>query len=81
MTRTLPSSTECEQGLLGAILWQPDLLNDCVVKIGDSEAFHDLKHELIYRTLVELANEMKPIEVISLQKALKEKKSTIVGLF
>ncbi len=74
MTRTLPSSTECEQGLLGAILWQPDLLNDCVVKIGDSEAFHDLKHELIYRTLVELANEMKPIEVISLQKALKEKK-------
>lgn len=75
LDRQPPHSIEAEQGLLGAILLSPnDNMNECVEKLGtDAEIFYDLRHQSIYEVLVEMWENKKPIDLITLQQALKDK--------
>jgi len=71
--RSLPHSLEAEQGLLGSILIsQRELLGNCVEQI-DSTAFHFPAHQVMYDVLVELWNESKPIDFITLKQELEDR--------
>ena len=41
-----------------------------------AEAFYDLRHQTIYATLVGMFNDRKPIDLITLQQALKDQRDT-----
>lgn len=75
LDRLPPQSIEAEQGVLGCILWSPnDSINECVLKFkGDSEVFYDLRHQTIFDTIVEMADKMEAVEIITLQQRLKDK--------
>jgi len=72
--RLPPHSLEAERGVLGCILLSP---NPCM---GESlellkaqpEVFYDPRHQIIYRTLIEMFEQREPIDVITLQQRLKD---------
>jgi replicative DNA helicase len=74
--RLPPHSIEAEQGVLGCVLLDPPhCLGECVEKCKQgSEVFYDMRHQLIYDTLVEMQNDGEGIDVITLQQRLKNKK-------
>jgi len=74
--RLPPHSPEAEQGVLGCILLSPsECLGVGIEKLkAGAEAFYDLRHQTIYATLVEMYDEREPIDVITLQERLKNKK-------
>lgn len=74
MIRTPPHSHESEQGVLGCILLSPmDCVGKCVEAIGgDLEAFYDLRHRTIYETIVKMADERVPLDLITIQQRLKD---------
>lgn len=71
-----PHSTEAEQGVLGCILLSPqDSLDACTLKFKDSaEPFFDLRHRVIYESMVGMFTAAQPIDIITLHQALKEGK-------
>jgi len=71
--RSLPHSIEAEQGLLGSILIsQRELLGTCIEQM-DASAFHLPAHQIIYNTLIDLWNESKPIDFITLTQILADR--------
>lgn len=75
MGRLPPHAPEAEQGVLGCILLSPnECLGECIAKIkSGAEVFYDLRHQLIYNTLVEMYDQRQPIDLITLQQRLKDK--------
>jgi len=68
--RVMPSNTDAEASLLGAILIDPDAL----VKIADvitDQDFYDARHEHIYEAIVKLYDKRSPIDVLTLADQLK----------
>jgi len=66
----LPYNIESEASVLGAIL----IDNDALIKIADTlavEDFYDLRHQHIYRSTMELYEDNKPIDVLTLSNRLK----------
>ena len=73
-SRSLPHSTEAEQGVLGCLLWDSaTCFNEVEVKVGEEEFFYDLRHQTIYDAIKELADNGQPVEIITLQQKLKDK--------
>lgn len=74
--RLPPHAIEAEQGVLGCILLDPPhCLGECVEKCKNgAEMFYDLRHQVIYDTLVEMQNDGEAIDVITLQQRLKNNK-------
>lgn len=72
--RLPPHAPEMEQGMIGCILLSPnDCLNQIIVKYGSSdEIFYDLRHQAIFSNLVQMWENKKPIDVITLQQRLKD---------
>jgi len=71
--RSLPHSLEAELGLLGSVLIsQRELLGTCVEQI-DQTAFHLPAHQIVYQTLIDLWNESKPIDFITLTQELTDR--------
>lgn len=71
--RLPPHSMEAEQGLLGSILIAPDeWLDRCAEQIGE-KTFYFPAHQTIFDVLVGLRDAGKPIELITILNALKEK--------
>jgi replicative DNA helicase len=73
--RLPPHSTEAEGALLGCILLSPDsCLVECVQKNKAGEKlFYDLRHQTLYRALVEMWDEMEPIDLITLRQWLSDR--------
>lgn len=71
--RMPPHSDEAERGVLGCILTSPILcLPEVVARIGASgAAFYDLRHGVLYSLCVALADELKPIDLFTVQTGLK----------
>lgn len=71
--RLPPNSPEAEQGLLSSILLDPPMVMPmCVERMGgEGEQFYDMRHQTIFKTMVELYEDGDPIEVISLVTRLK----------
>jgi replicative DNA helicase len=73
--RLPPHSIEAEQGVLGCIMLSPnDCLGICLEKFKKGvEVFYDLRHQVIFDTLVAMYDGKKAIDLITLQENLKLK--------
>lgn len=72
LDRLPPHSLEAEQGVLGCILWDPlPSLDVCQSRLRGGDWAYDLRHQAIYRAVVQLHAAMRPVELIGLQEALK----------
>lgn len=70
--RTLPNSSDAEQGVLGSMLLDPNVIGDAVEQI-DAAHFYVPAHATIYETLIELWVAQTPIDLITLTQTLKDK--------
>ncbi|MGI9243479.1 MAG: replicative DNA helicase [Verrucomicrobiales bacterium] len=72
--KALPSSAEAEKGVLSAILQSPsDLIGTAIISLKPT-AFYVPAHRILYELLIELDQEGKPCDPISLQEALSKRK-------
>lgn len=70
--RILPHSIEAEKSVIGAML----MGREAVMTAGEiliSEDFYQQQYGIVFDAMVELFNEGKPVDVITLQDRLKEK--------
>ncbi len=70
--RVLPHSIEAEQSVVGAMLMDKDAIMTASEAIG-REDFYQASYGIIFESMVELFNEGKPADLITLQERLKEK--------
>ena len=73
--RLPPHSHEAEQGALGCQLLSP---NECVGEViqkgVSNDSYYDLRHQTIQDELVTMFNKHIPIDVVTLQQRLKDRK-------
>ncbi|TDF94373.1 replicative DNA helicase [Paenibacillus piri] len=72
MDRIPPQNLEAEQAVLGAILLDSDSLVTAMERIS-SDDFYRTSHQRIFESMVELAEENEPIDLITLTAALQNK--------
>ncbi len=71
--RIPPQNVDAEASLLGSILIDTEALGRVADKIH-SEDFYDKRHELIYDSIINLYNNHKPVDLLTLSNELEEKK-------
>ena len=70
ISRALPSNADAEKGVISAMLQSPDdIVGEAVQKLVP-EAFYVPAHKTLFELLINLADEGKPIDPITLQEAL-----------
>ncbi len=74
LERVPPHNEEAEQAFLGSLILQGDMLDEVGSKIHKN-SFYFEKHEIIYQSILELAEEYRPVDLITLTNKLKEKSS------
>ena len=70
--RILPHSIEAEQSVIGAMLMGREAVMTAS-EILISDDFYQQQYGVIFDAMVELFNEGKPVDVVTLQDRLKEK--------
>ena len=70
--RVLPHSLEAEQSVVGAMLMDKDAIMTAA-EIVSREDFYQTTYGILFEAMVELFNEGKPVDLITLQERLKEK--------
>ena len=70
--RVLPHSIEAEQAVVGSMLMDRDAILTSS-EIISGEDFYQTAYGVIFDTVVEIYNEGKPVDLITLQERLKEK--------
>jgi len=72
--RLPPHSEDMERGVLGCVLLSPnEALALCIQKFPDGKAeFYDLRHQVIYDTLVGMYLNQQPVDVVTLYEKLKQ---------
>ena len=70
--RVLPHSIEAEQAVVGAMLMDKDAII-VASEIITKDDFYQTAYGVIFGAIVEIANEGKPVDLITLQSCLKEK--------
>ena len=70
--RILPHSIEAEQSVIGSMLLDRDAIL-VASEILTSDDFYQNQYGIIFDAMVELCNEGKPVDTITLQNRLKEK--------
>ncbi|HIY18713.1 MAG TPA: replicative DNA helicase [Candidatus Blautia avistercoris] len=70
--RILPHSLEAEQSVIGSMILDRDAIL-VASEILTSEDFYQNQYGVIFDAMVELCNEGKPVDLITLQNRLKEK--------
>lgn len=70
--RVLPHSLEAEQSVVGAMLMDKDAIMTAA-EIVSREDFYQTAYGILFEAMVELSNEGKPVDLITLQERLKEK--------
>lgn len=72
--RLPPHSIGAEQGVLGCVMLAPnETLPVVLSKIKSPEFFYDLRHQVIFETVVEMHGKGEPIDLITLQQKLKDR--------
>jgi len=76
MDRLPPFSSEAEQGVLGCVLLSPpDCMGICIEKFKrGADVFYDLRNQNIFEVLAEMYDRKEPIDLITLQQRLKDRK-------
>lgn len=70
--RILPHSTEAEQSVIGSMIMDRDAIVSASEIIIGSD-FYENQYAILFETMVELHNEGRPVDLITLQDRLKEK--------
>ena len=70
--RVMPHSIEAEQSVVGAMLMDKDAIITAS-EIISGQDFYQTAYGVIFDSMVELFNEGKPVDLITLQERLKEK--------
>ncbi|MGP0583676.1 replicative DNA helicase [Paenibacillus timonensis] len=71
MLPDLPNDLAAECSVLGAILIEPETLE--YTELLEPEAFYHAGHQIIFRRIVELADEGQPIDLVTLTGRLKDR--------
>lgn len=70
--RIPPHSEEAERGVLGAALLLPERVLDLAVEKGlREEAFYDPRHRLIYKAIITLHDESRPVDLLTVGDSLR----------
>ena len=72
--RVLPHSIEAEQSVVGAMLMDKEAIMTAS-EIISGEDFYQTTYGVVFNSIVELYNEGKPVDLITLQDRLREKSS------
>ena len=72
LKRVLPHSIEVEQSVIGSMLMDKDAI-PAAVDILNKEDFYSTQYGIMFECMVELFNEAKPIDLITVQNRLREK--------
>ena len=76
--RVMPHSIEAEQSVVGAMLMDKDAITTAG-EIISGDDFYQASYGVIFDSMIELFNEGKPVDLITLQERLKEKDAQIVA--
>lgn len=74
LDRLPPHSNEAEQGVLGCLLWDPNVcVPECQARLKDCPDWaYDHRHLAIYEHIVALHRELRPVELNSVQQRLRD---------
>ena len=72
MKRVLPHSIEAEQSVIGSMLMDKEAII-AASEIVTASDFYQQQYGIMFETMVELFNEGKPVDLVTLQDRLKEK--------
>ncbi len=72
LKRVLPHSIEAEQSVIGAMLMDKDAIV-IASELLQGDDFYGKQYGIVFETMVELNNEAKPVDTVTLQDRLKEK--------
>jgi len=70
--RVLPHSAEAEQSVIGSMIMDREAIVAASEIITDND-FYEKQYSILFETMVELSNEGKPVDLVTLQDRLKEK--------
>ena len=70
--RVLPHSAEAEQSVIGSMIMDKDAIV-AASELVNGEDFYQQRFGVLYDAMIELFNEGKPVDLITLQNKLKEK--------
>ena len=70
--RVLPHSLEAEQSVIGSMLMDREAIITAS-EIVTADDFYQHQYGVMYESMVELFNEGKPVDLVTLQNRLKEK--------
>jgi replicative DNA helicase len=70
--RILPHSAEAEQSVVGSMIMDRDAII-AAMEMVTGDDFYEQQYRILFDTMVELFNEGKPVDLITLQDRLKEK--------
>lgn len=79
IVRSMPSSIEAEQYILGAVIFDNDCLAD-VTQSLKAEDFYLEQHKKIFGAMVELSNHSQPVDLITLKSALEPVFDSVGGI-
>ncbi len=65
-----PQSLETEQAVLGAILKDPDALNNCIEVLDTEDHFYSPRHQAIFRAALALYNRSEPCDITTVSNEL-----------
>ena len=70
--KILPHSLEAEQSVIGSMIMDKDAILVASEFINSSD-FYEQQHGILFDTMLDLHNEGKPVDLVTLQNRLKEK--------
>ena len=74
LKRVLPHSLEAEQSVIGSMIMDRDAIVAASEIITD-EDFYSRQYAVLFQAMVELDDEGKPVDVVTLQNKLREKEA------
>ncbi len=70
--RLPPQNIEAEQGVLGAILFDPEILHDVIPMLKADDFYRDA-HQVLFKTIRDLYDQGRPIDLIILKDELTKR--------
>lgn len=70
--RLPPHSPEAEQGALGCMLIDPNEAIPAFKHALDFGAFYDLRHQELFKVMLEMHDQLKPVDLITVQQRLRD---------
>ena len=69
IVKTLPSSIEAEQYVLGSVIFDNECVADVISKLKPDD-FYLKQHEIIFRAIIYLTNKAQPIDIVTLKNEI-----------